>query len=515
MGSAWPEDDHLESAITVGLRLTDETPPHLGIHELRRDGGYSFHPVLPLTESDAVIRTCRTEGFTPAPDTLVDDQTGIIRAEHPVTHTPPTPRELTTHQARVSQLSAVTDGTNSIFCQGSTLSDPGRAKAGAIGESIERYCGNRIDAADPIYRSWRELNVTGLPAVHPDEFVLFAEEQYSAPGFPFQRFTEDSVIHWVWGHDLVRRSAVLVPAPAVYVNWHTGPYACDTPIMPQAFAGIAAGSTADMAISGAIEEIFERHATMVWWLSGTPLPRLRSADLPHGAGQRVAAFPIPNTLDATVMAVALHDDDRDLVNIGFSCHAHAKEALRKAWTEAHTLQEGSRDLLNPDNLHFRSINAGLLPPSSLKPHRTDRKYLDDFRDDFHDVDSLFAQQQIYLDPRIRERVSHLLDPEEILPDDPLESETESSVEPSKIIEKALSTLTARGLRAIDIDLTTSDAAIAGYHVHRVVVPGLIGNSSAAFPLLGRSAVSDEAIRLGWIRDPMTFSEINFVPMPHA
>ena len=80
------------------------------------------------------------------------------------------------------------------------------------------------------------------------------------------------------------------------------------------------------------------------------------------------------------------------------------------WTEAQTLQEGTRDLLNPDNLHFKSIDAGLLPPSSLKPHRTDRRYLDDFRNDFRDVDSLFAQQQIYLDPRTRVMMSHLLDP---------------------------------------------------------------------------------------------------------
>src|SRR5262249_27228165 len=61
----------------------------------------------------------------------------------------------------------------------------------AIGEGIERYAGFNYKPEDEEVCSYSEL---GGEAVHPSHYALFSESQYRQAGFPFARFTEDTVI---------------------------------------------------------------------------------------------------------------------------------------------------------------------------------------------------------------------------------------------------------------------------------------------------------------------------------
>ncbi|WP_410566703.1 YcaO-like family protein [Amycolatopsis sp. cmx-4-61] len=63
------------------------------------------------------------------------------------------------------------------------------AAAGAVGESIERHCGNVIDHSVLTYARNDELRDRGYAAVDPDERALFSPTQHEHPGFPFLPFT--------------------------------------------------------------------------------------------------------------------------------------------------------------------------------------------------------------------------------------------------------------------------------------------------------------------------------------
>ena len=355
-----------------------------------------------------------------------------------------------------------------------------------------------------------------MRALDPADLVLYSDAQYDAPGFPFARMTADLEMAWVPGRSLTRDEDVLVPASMVYVNWFTAGHsgAPVTNFCP--FAGIAAGPTMDYAVTSALEEIIERHATMVWWLNGHPIDATDPADLarlwdsvPAEAGQRPSLIMIDNEFSVPVAAGVLHNDVDTLVNVGFACRHTPEDAARKAWTEACTLQEGSRDLLRADGAHWDAMSRGELNSRSFKPWRADRRYLDSYRKDMRDCDDLMVQQQVHLDPRAVERVAPLLE----RPVTRTLADTPSL--PERSPDAYRSALETAGHEVIVVDITSPDVASTGMAVVRAIVPGTVGNAPAAFPFLGNGRVQDLAVELGWRRTPLAESELNYFPIPHA
>ncbi|MFE0427085.1 YcaO-like family protein [Streptomyces sp. NPDC058953] len=81
---------------------------------------------------------------------------------------------------------------------GAALGDHEQARAAALGEAVERYCGNAVP--DTLRgASYRRLRRAGVPAVDPREFALYAPSQYAHRGFPFVPFTSGLEIAWVPG----------------------------------------------------------------------------------------------------------------------------------------------------------------------------------------------------------------------------------------------------------------------------------------------------------------------------
>ncbi len=469
----------------------------------------TVHPVLPMPG-----RHTRHRAHTPAD--LQDCATGLIVRTRRVIHDASVPAALATRQCDVADIRAVTRWANNTLCQGSVFGDPELAALSAVGESVERYCGNILDTLPVRLMSWHELRRAGVPALDPEDLVLYSERQYGAPGFPFVPLTRDTRVHWVPGRSLSRDAEVHVPASLVYVNWYAAGFSGAPLTNFCAFAGIAAGPDGDFAVMSGLEEVVERHATMVWWLSGHQLPGLlTTSDLEslwEGTDprrQRHGAIHIDCDIEIPVVGATVHDDIDALVNIGFSARYRADVATAKAWTEALTLQEGSRDLLRMDGLHWGAMASGELNGRAFKPYRADRAYLDDFRADMHDCDDLMVQQQVYLDPRARARTAHLIDP----PATRALEDTPSL--PQRTLADYQAAVEGAGYEVIAVDLTTADVASTGMAVVRVIVPGTVGNAPAAFPFLGKGRVPHLAHALGWTESVLEEEELNMFPLPHA
>lgn len=512
-GDCGPAPAALPAVLDMALDVLDRDRGGDVLHELSLDveagATRTRRPVLPMPSS---LTTHRPHTTTD----LVDPVTGLVLRTRDIRHDDTVPASLVTKQCDVADIRAVSPWANNVLCQGSSFGDAEGAGRAALGESVERYCGNILDTLPVTHGSYDELLRRGFPVLDPAELVLYSDRQYAAPGFPFVALTRQTRVHWVPGRSLSRDVEVLVPASMVYVNWYAAGYSSAPITNFCAFAGIAAGSDQDFAVMNGLEEVVERHATMVWWLNGHPLPGIdvpqalaalwAGTDVTH---QRSSLIHLDNDFGIPVVAAVVHDDTDEIVNVGFSARPTFTEAAAKAWTEALTLQEGSRDLLRMDGLHWGVMASGELNGRAFKPWREDRRYLNDFRPDMRDCDDLMVQQQVYLDPRAGRRMAHLLEPAVTRTAADLPSMSARSVASYR------SAVEATGHEVIVVDLTTSDVASTGMSVVRVLVPGTVGNAPAAFPFLGRRRVQELAVNLGWRGEPQDETDLNYFPLPHA
>ena len=507
-------DPQLLSAVfdTVASTVADATERRGDVVWEIAATGATEHPVLPLPAS--VI----SHSLPHSVSDLVDPVTGLVQRTRAVTHHPSIPASLATAQSDVCNMRRVSRWANNTSCQGSAFNDPGQAAASAVGEAVERYCGNLLDTLPVTFGSYRELSAkSAVRMLDPDSLVLYSDEQYDTPGFPFVRMTADLPIHWVPGRSLTTNEDILVPASMVYVNWFTAGYSAAPVTNFCPFAGIAAGPNMEYAVASALEEIIERHVTMVWWLNEhqhdaiVPTPEMDAlwADVPDSFGQRPSIVMLDNEFGVPVAAGILHNDVDTLVNVGFACRNTAEAAALKAWTEACTLQEGSRDLLRTDGAHWDAMARGELNSRSFKPWRADRAYLDSYRADMRDCDDLMVQQQVLLDPRAVERVAPLVDRPARRPIGDIPAL------PDRSVSGYQAAIEAQGHEVIVVDITSADVASTGMAAVRVIVPGTVGNAPAAFPFLGKRRVQDLAVELGWRDTPLAEADLNYFPLPHA
>lgn len=445
---------------------------------------------------------------------LIDKDHGIVQQTRVVKHHKSVPTRLWTVQADASDMTRVSPWHTNTNCQGSSFDDLEGATLAAIGESAERYCGNILDSLPRIFSSWNKLSSNGISALDPRKIVMYGEEQYSNPKFPIEKLSIDKEVSWVPGRNITTGKETWIPSSLVYVNYVFGKFEKEPIVNMPSFPGIAAGATEEMAIISGIQEIVERHATMVWWHNAIKLPKLKLPqnliDIWKGAeGQIFSAMSLPNEFNIPVIAGIVEYPEEKLFNIGFAARESYSAAIKKAWSEALTLQEGSRDLLEPNGLFRQAFATGRLNGAAMKPYREDRLYMDSYRDDFRDVSDLQCQQQFYLDPRSREKISHIVDTDTFqdFPREPLN--IDGSLESyRKCIED-------KGYEIYVTNITTPDIKSAGLEVVRVVIPGLVPNFSAAFPALGMDRLKDDPVRLGIFKNKLETDEMNWYPLPHA
>ena len=408
---------------------------------------------------------------------------------------------------------------------GASYDDENLAHYAAIGEAIERYCGNYIPTGLR-KTSYQALRAAGEAAIAPAEWILYAPEQYAEEGFPFEPLSEDLAINWVQAQDLLTHEAVWVPASLVYINYYTGQLRDEPHNNFVMYSGIAAGRGRADAERSALEELIERDATMIWWHSGSPaigidpksLPELESwthsrVPCPHLHYQVIQ---IPSIFSAPVMGVLLHDQQDHIMTLGVACRPDARAAVKKALIEAVQLRGFAQGLLDPQGSVWQAMNAGILDANVYKPYREDRRYAESYRKDFHDITDLGCQSQFCLDPATHQYAERILKPAQYIGIDQVNTpKLNANTSSEEARQHYLTELKAKGMRALSVDVTTSDVAVSGLSVVRVLVPGLYPNAPAGFPCLGGQRLYTEPQQQGWLEQTLQYQDLVFEPLPHS
>ncbi|ERB55802.1 hypothetical protein N806_32320 [Rhodococcus sp. P27] len=426
---------------------------------------------------------------------LVDRRTGIIRelvdAVVPQ-HFPPEFKLIHSYvcdSARFSPWSSDSAGAGYCF----DLGDRARPTAAAIGEAVERYCGNIV--AKPIVRGLADALIGA--SIDLSQLARFDAAQYARPQFPFVEPTDDLELDWTRGVDLITGSDIWVPAELVWGSYphfvaRTGPA-----ISPVAQAGLAAGPTTEFAIRNALREIVERDAMTLSWTGRrgvrivTGIPEVLRRLGNHGSlSTRWLSF--DSDFGIPVLGALVHDRLTGYSTMGTACHEEAQTAAFKSLGEALQLQLLSADYDNPESGIGR---AAASPTSPLAPWRADRSYAGAYRSDFADVMDYGCHLQLHLDPEIQAR---------------FESELAGAVVGEVDLDSLTSpidtesALTGSGFRPAWVDLTTADVLRAGLHVVRAVVPGCLTNAAAGLPFLGSPRLVDS----------LAGHPIRTIPLPH-
>ncbi|CAM2005482.1 YcaO-like family protein [Acanthopleuribacter pedis] len=472
---------------------------------------YHFLP-MPHRVLEKPFLTSAPEGA----DALINNRSGVIVQSIEVKHHESVPDSLITYQAQVSNIAARYEAANDVIVGGSSFGNPEQSFYASIGETVERYCGNYIPGESLRRATYNELIAAGEHAIDPDSLVLFTKAMYAEEGCPMKPFTRDLPVLWVAGHSLTKDRPAWLPISLVYVNWYTAlPEEPITNYMN--FPGIAAGQNLEHALVSAIEELVERDTTMIWWMNRIAFPAMALTPechavwqgRPSNLGQRPWLIHLDNQFNIPVMAGVLENTREGFFNIGFACRPNAEEAGMKAWTEALTLQEGSRDMDDPNGLLRTSVEEWGLIEVPYKPWRKDRLYFDDYRADFRDVSDLLQQQQINLDPRGLERVREWVDTPRTRHFDELPSL------PDRSLATYRERIESQGFEIFYKDITTNDVALTGLHAARVIIPGLVPNTPAAFPPLGGGRVQQAPVDMGLRQKPLSEAELHYAPLPHA
>jgi ribosomal protein S12 methylthiotransferase accessory factor len=255
----------------------------------------------------------------PAERRLVDPRLGLITAvvrHQPLAGIPPAWVGYWTHVARTD---VYAPWLADEYGFGAAIGDLERARRAAVGEAVERYCGNIVPSTLTI-DSFDGLSSAGRKAIDPRDVALYSREQYATPGFPFTPLACDLDVAWVAGTDLHTGEETLAPASLVYLDYFRGDRSSEPVTNSLMYAGMAAGATREQAERSALEELLERDARTIWWASGAPAAAITDghmvADLlndPEADRRPIRFLHVPSAFGVAVVAVLIDDPARGLV----------------------------------------------------------------------------------------------------------------------------------------------------------------------------------------------------------
>lgn len=356
--------------------------------------------------------------------------------------------------------------------------EPHRARAAAVGEAIERYCGGLPDPSRLTWASYGQLRSEGRCAVDPYDLALHHPDQLAAPGFPFLGLDRDTFCAWVPGERLDvagRGQPVLVPAALTWLvqgdhgvgrrydngQVRQGPCCLCVP------GGVAAGPSREWAVTRALVEVIERHALATAWYSGIPLPVIE-AD---------RAWAVPNRWNVPVVLAHHGEPDAPLVT-GCAADLDVARALGRAQAEARMMTRAHAEVSAGAWQEFPVPVQGRCLETYLD--RVDGGW-DPTGAGLHGAVDITCHLHLGLDKRVStqqwRRLRRPGAPSFAVP-------CLGSTSRSRPLSRWLRLLAADGLEAIVVDLTTTDIARLGFHVVRVLVPGLRGLGPTAFGFFG-------------------------------
>lgn len=415
-------------------------------------------------------------------DILLDPRVGIISRLEPAAIPAQFPESFTLTHAVLSDTRRFSPWPSDSTGAGYAFNAPEQARAAAIGEAAERYCGNLIPP-DLSAATFQDLQAAGVLAIDPESICLYSEGQYQTSGFPAVPLTRADRLEWTPGLDLATGETILTPACLVYVSYFSAPRPRLTNPIIQ--AGLAAGPTAQFARWSALREVIERDAMAMSWTGGLGFRALHIPTwLAHFARGPQGAlctrfFALHQEFGIPVIAALVRDDVTGYLSMGIGVHHDGPDAAVKAFAEALQLQLFVAAYDDPAGGYAR---AAALPGSPLKPWRADRAYGQSYRADCRDVVDYGCHLQLHLDPQVQATFDTEL--EQLTIDTVALEDLHTAAPPADPLAAMVDRLTGSGYQVVTCDLTTPDIAAAGLHVSRVVVPGLLSNSPLGLPFLG-------------------------------
>lgn len=350
----------------------------------------------------------------------------------------------------------------------------------AFGEAIERY-----SAADYFNDHVHFASATDLgdAAVRFDQFVLFSEEQYQTPGFQYIQPDTNVTRAWTPALDLAQPEAeVYVPAQLVYLGMQVkDPHEI---IFQSSSTGLACGMDPERAILSGLCEVIERDSFAALWQMRYAPRKLQ----PTAATMSLLLPGVQRTLQQSNLEIQLWDIASDIglpvvlclarsktdgtMSLGASANLRVEQAINKAVIEA---------------LHGYVWGHAILSAGNPLPTRAE----------INNPSDHFAY---FLDSSRQSSMDFLFDNNEvILSSDPSLHQLDDTAQ-------LITRLTAMGHRALAVDVTAADIATLGFHVVRVLVPGL-------HPLLfGDGMISRDQRRLQRIA---AFWGLDSVPEPNT
>lgn len=401
----------------------------------------------------------------PALTPLVDSRSGVIRALEPRRVPAHFPEPFALTHAVLSDSAAFAPWLSDASGAGYAFGDGEAMRGAAIGEAVERYCGNLVSGR--LVRSTAN-DLGDTDHVAPEELALPERSP----------FDSDTVTDWAPGRDAVTGAEVLVPASAVWVSYNLQAAPTLHPVMQ---AGLAAERSLDAARFGGLREIVERDAMSRAWTGGGGVVALTVPSWldAFAAGPRGLLEPrwllFPTDTGVPVIGALIRDATTGYLTLGMGTAETSVAAALKALGEALQLQLFVADL---DDEHGPYARVAADPRSPLAPYRSDRRYALSYADDLSDVRDYGCHLQLHLDPGIQSAFEEEVDASTV------GRTSLGDLPPGPDLDGLIARFTELGERVITVDVTTDDIRPSGLRVVRMLVPGRISNAPHAHPFMG-------------------------------
>jgi bacteriocin biosynthesis cyclodehydratase domain-containing protein len=358
-----------------------------------------------------------------------------------------------------------------------------QAKVSGFCEAIERYSGTYHGDEYCITASYTELQAQ---AIHPHSYLHFSDYQYQNRDNLNQEalidwvptpFNETEAIQWTPVWSLTENRYKYFPTALCYYNY---PLSFNHPFGVATSNGCAAGNTLEEAILQGFLELVERDSVSIWWYNMLKLAAvdLTSFDDPfflqvqsYYQSQKRNFWVLDLTTDLQIPVFAAVACNRESypqqIMIGYGAHFDAKIALSRAVTELNQvwariqgeninkLGQGLQKWLAQATLDNQPY---LLPHPSI-PLKVARDYTVFYNEDLR---------------------------EDIL--------------------KCVALVQNLGLETLVLDQTRPDI---GLNVAKVIIPGL----RHFFPRFASGRLYDVPVKLKWLSNSLTESQMNPIAMP--
>jgi len=350
-----------------------------------------------------------------------------------------------------------------------------------VGEAVERYS---VGVCEEEYFTRASFEQIKANALDPRVAINFTRDQYATQDFPYVPFSETQEYYWMSSECVTQGRKVFIPAQFIFVPM---PAKAEPILWKANTSGCAAGLTNCFSILKALLEVIERDALMLNWYScrccrkievedgdcslvNEALERIRSRGLNSWCFALETEFKVPVCL-ALIVDYRSH---RPLISVG--C------AAMKSWVDA----------------IYKAVIEAIQVRTALRSREKKERNLHDACDVRRSWDHAFY----YYDHIGRLEAFRFLFESQSIKLKELESPFEGYRDEAAI-DRCIERVYAAGYDVYVVDLTPREIKELGYHVVRVLVPGLIplhfGHNTLPLGLtrLGGSLGEIEMSQLKW------------------